>query len=173
MNDSGLVSGRQPAACGDIKTQDLLPRWPSFVVVDPLAQRLAGDELHRDVEAVLVQAGLVDLHDVRVIEAGQCLGFPHRPRAPLLAPRGAWPHELDRDPAIQRVVIGGQDDPHGAGAQLLQHRKPPDAYDPWRGIEEPRASLLSRNLESHVESRLGGEIGHGVAAWWLGYMPGR
>jgi hypothetical protein len=97
------------------------------LLVEPAAQRDAGDELHRDVDlAVGGGADVVDADDVGVREAGEGLGLAQQ-AALALGVAGAVAQDLDRDLAIEGLVEGGVDDAHAAAAELAQDGVAADA----------------------------------------------
>ena len=67
VDDAGRVRRRQPAPGGDEHVQDLAPA--SRLRAQPRVDGLAFDELHRDVDAIVDGARVVDGDDVRVRQA--------------------------------------------------------------------------------------------------------
>ena len=83
---------------------------------DELAQVLAVHVAHRQIQGALVLAGLVDRDDVRVVERGG------DPRLALEASAETWVlgqlgrDELERDVAVELLLVGEVDDAHAATA---------------------------------------------------------
>ena len=88
--------------------------------LQPLAERLAFEQLHRDEELPLVLADVVELADVRVVDArrGPGLALEALARGLVSAQRA---HRLERDGAVEPLVARGVDDPHAALAELAGH----------------------------------------------------
>ena len=85
-----------------------------------LVEAAAVDELQREEGQAVVLADLVDLHDVRVLQAGDGLGLG--PEAGQLLGAGvvAGQDHLQGDDAVERELPGLVDDAHAAAAQLAQ-----------------------------------------------------
>jgi hypothetical protein len=84
---------------------------------EPGLERLAGDQLHREVEDAVGDARLVHLHHVRVAQSGRRPGFEQESlgrerRRQLLLQR------LDRDGSIEHGIPADEDVPHPARRQL-------------------------------------------------------
>ena len=80
---------------------------------------MAVDELHRDEDAALEGADVVDHDHVGVRDLGDRLRLAHQARAPRVAGVGvvaAGAQQLDRDLAIQLGIVRGVDLAHGAPA---------------------------------------------------------
>ena len=92
----------------------------------PLAQGLAVEQLHGDEETSLLLADLVELADVRMVDAGGGLGF-----APEALARGLVVGQaedgLDGQAAVEALVAGGVDDAHPSLSQLAQDEIGADA----------------------------------------------
>ena len=88
--------------------------------VESLLERLAGDELHRQVGERLF-ADLVDLHHVLVPHLGRRPGLAQEAFAGRGQGRNLRGHHLDRDHALQRLVEGAEDDAEAALAEHLEH----------------------------------------------------
>ena len=155
MGDAGRM-GRLEAATGrDEPAEDLAPAIRSRQVgrfPEPARQCLTPDQLHRDEQPAVVGAGVVDLDDVGVIDLRQRLGLAEH----QLVGRGdvgAVPHELERDPAIEPVIVGRVDLAHRARAQPLQEDEAadPDRLDPL--LKQRRADLLLVDAGRHRRDR--------------------
>src|SRR6185436_9013324 len=93
--------------------------------LQPLAERLALEQLHGDEQLAVLLADVVELADVRMVDAGG------RPRLALEAPaRGVvaaqGAHLLERDGAAEPLVPGCVDDAHAALAERARHGVVPD-----------------------------------------------
>ena len=79
-------------------------------------RRQAGafDEAHREVELAIDLAGVVDVDDVRVAERGRQARLAQEPIAERLVLGHLRDDDLQRDPALERGVLGGVDDAHPA-----------------------------------------------------------
>ncbi len=110
--------------------EDLEDRGPGALpALDPVAQGLAVDDLHGDVGLLLVEASLVDLDDVGVIEPGHGAGLGQEAllgAGGVLVAAGAV-QELDRGGAIEVGVAGSEDHAHAAAANLVADDEAADA----------------------------------------------
>ena len=97
-----------------------LGHFERAAAVEFLLERLAGDELHRQVGERLF-ADLVDLHHVLVPNCGGRPGFAQEPLAGGGQRGDLRGHHLDRDHALQRLVEGAEDDAEAALAEHLEH----------------------------------------------------
>ena len=84
------------------------------------------DELHGDVDLVVVGADLVDADDVGVGEAGHGLGLADQAGAGVLV-GAVGVEQLDGDLALELLVVGGVDDPGAAAAELADDGEAADA----------------------------------------------
>ncbi len=96
-------------AHGLVAVEGLVVRQRGFQVL------LAADELHHNVGDAGLFAEIVDLNDIRVVEARDCLRLAHEAHGEIL--RGilvelAHEDRLDRDLAVQLGVEGLADDTH-------------------------------------------------------------
>ena len=80
------------------------------------------DVAHRDVEAAVGIAGLVDRNHIRVIERGGELGLGQEPLAEALVLGQGGREQLQGDVALQAQVLGQVDDAHSSA--------PEDGFDP-------------------------------------------
>ena len=83
----------------------------------PLGERLAFEQFHREEQVVAILADVVDLADVRMIDARGRARLPPQSLPGRLVLSETQNH-LQRDGALQALVVGLVDDPHPAGAQL-------------------------------------------------------
>ena len=150
VDEAGGV-GRHEAAAGlHEHAQDLLPAARGLV--EPAPHGAAGDEFHGDEDLTGVHADVVDGDDVGVGEAGEGLGLAQEEG---LAVAGAVAvdlavHELDGDLAIELGVVGGVDDAHAAGAELVD--------------DEVAADPRGRGLAGAVRGERARRVGHGGRA---------
>jgi hypothetical protein len=125
VHEAGGVRGCEPAPGGEERVDDR--RGRSLARAQPLRERLAVDELHRDKVAAIRGADLVHGDHVGVGKARHRARLAHQPILGL-GGRARAPQHLERDPALEIGIERGVDDPHRAGAQLAldpvapQHR---------------------------------------------------
>ena len=126
MHEPGVVRGSEPLPRRDHHRQDLAPR--SGALLQPLAQRDAIDELHRDKHRLALtgqRADVVHRDHVRMREPRERLRFADEPRLGIAAgatgPAVVRLQELDRDLAIELGVERAIDDAHAARAQHVEH----------------------------------------------------
>ncbi len=123
MNDPGGVGGNQSLARGSEELDDL--RCVSRCRGQPLTERLAVDQLHRDEHSALPHPNVVHGDHVGVRQSGERFGLAHRSRLRTVA---MALHELHGDFAVQLIVERRVDDAHAAGADSLENRVPTDAH---------------------------------------------
>jgi hypothetical protein len=82
-----------------------------------LLQRLAFDELHRDVERALVLVEAVDRADVRVVQRGEQLRFALETREAIAVPRERARQRFDGHVAAELGVARAVDLAHAARAK--------------------------------------------------------
>ena len=107
----------------------------------PLGERLAFEELHRDEQPAAVLADLVDLADVRMIDARRGARLAPQP-LPRRLVAGERRHRLEGDGALEPLVARRVDDAHAAFAQLAHDRVAADAS------RQDRSSGSARNVRS-------------------------
>ena len=111
----------QPARRLQEHVEDLAPR--PRPALEPRRQRVALDELHRDVDvAVVGRADVVDADDVGM--ESWAIAWASRAaasRASFAFDAEARAQELERDLAIELRIVGGEHDAHAAGAERRQH----------------------------------------------------
>src|SRR5262249_14976825 len=134
----------------EAKTKDeLLAREGAGAAPQPLGERVAVDELHREeVVAIGGGSGLVDRRDRRALEPPQRLGFaPEHPRVDLVTQEPLL-ENLQRNAAARVWLLGLPDDPHAALAEEAD-----DAVVPDRLRHRPRVGRWRRG---RLLARLGG-----------------
>ena len=122
MNDARVV--RTHEAAHDLHEDALrLGRIEQPFALDPLGQRLAAKQLHDDEsDAVIGEAGVEDLHDVRALGGARGLGLAREPpsRLTLLGVLGI--EDLDCHALLDGRVDGLVNAPHPATADQLHDR---------------------------------------------------
>jgi hypothetical protein len=90
------------------------------LLIQDLAQRLVGEELHDDARMTVFLHDVVDAYDVPVAEAAGDLGFPHGAAArylPLLLGEMRGPdHLLHRHVPPEQLIVAPPDHAHAADA---------------------------------------------------------
>jgi hypothetical protein len=125
VDEPDLVGREQPGASLEERRGDLPPA--ARARGQPLLEVDAVDVLHRQVHAAVVDPGLEHRDDVRVGEAGERLGLAQQLVGAVRGAGGvAEVDELDRDPAVELLVVAGVDHPHRAATELAQHREAGD-----------------------------------------------
>lgn len=119
-------------------------------VLDPLIEARSGDVLHRDVDAVAVDVGFVDLDDGGVLEAGEGAGFLEHARALL----GGRVDHLECDEAAERGIAGLVHDSHAAAAEHAYDLEAADPHGLCIGVDKGRANASEHRLRMEV-------FGHG------------
>ena len=114
------------------------------------------DVAHREVEATVDVAGVVDRHNVRVLERHGELRLAREALAEALIQRQLGRHQLQRDRPFQPQVEGAVDDAHPAAADQLvdpiadELGADPDLCLSAHGISRPPASSLRRCRRSRT-----------------------
>jgi hypothetical protein len=138
MHEAGCMRGCEPVACRDEHLQHsaLAPRC-----AQPVAQRRAVHELHRDEEllALRVGADVVDRDNVGVGELGHRAGLARQPISELGAlGTGVGMQDLDRHSSIELGVVRREHGPHAAFPQAAGDAVAADgAADLWQGRFRP------------------------------------
>ncbi len=118
------VAVDDPLAMGEARcAQDLAGEVDRVLgghpTLDELLQLRPVDVLHRDEVGVAELAAIEDADDVRVLEAGRGLGLAAEALDELLVLREAVVQHLDRDVAIEFVVVRQPDVGHASRAELV------------------------------------------------------
>src|SRR6185369_12489518 len=108
VDHTGIVRSGEPAPRADAGIEDLA----LGAAIAEALQRVAIDELHREIRAVLVGEHVVDRDDVRMAQPRERAGLV----AQLVATDVA--QDLDRDRACQLRIPRSQYDAHRAAAEL-------------------------------------------------------
>ena len=101
------------------------------------------DVAHGQVEEPVRLAGVVDVDDVRVVEAGRQLRLAQEPLPETLVPGQLGRQQLQRHPALQPQLLGQVHDPHPPTAD---HR-----LDPVAGHVGTRAEIGAREADLERE----------------------
>jgi hypothetical protein len=114
MDEAGGMGSGESASCGEKRLDDLVR---GVLDLEPLAQRGAGDVLHRDVDRVVNRAELVDHGDVWMRQPCECFRFAAQAlREIAVAAAELRTDQLQRDGAIETRIFGRVDHAHRAGA---------------------------------------------------------
>ena len=109
-----------------------------------LGQRTAGNILHREVGHAFPIARLVDRDDVRMFEPGQRLRLDRETLCDSLIQRSVAEQHLQRDGAVQAVVLGLKDPAHPAATE---NRENGVVADYARSVGFSDGRLLERGRE--------------------------
>ena len=97
---------------------DRAERVERALALDHVLEGLALDELHREVELPVLAADVVDLDQVLVRELPDEAGLDEEPLLELLVVEPALVEDLQGDEAVHRDLLGLEDDPEAALAEL-------------------------------------------------------
>ena len=127
VDQTGSVRRRQASTCCKEDRRHLPPR--PRLLLQPGTERAPFDQLHGHEHTLTVSADVVDMHDVRVRQAGQRLRFSNEPLLSTGALRSgrAGLEQLDRHPAVKLRVIGGVHHAHSTLADLVEDDVAPEA----------------------------------------------
>jgi hypothetical protein len=112
---------RMPLACASARPEAI--SWPR------LANRVESpsfDVLHHDAVAVPLLEDPVEVDDRRMVEARGGPRFAFEAFPIVLGILAVWANPLDRDPAVQSIVVGLEDLTHAAHAEALVDPIGPD-----------------------------------------------
>jgi hypothetical protein len=124
---------------------------------EPLAQRLALDEFHRQEDLLAVRAHVVHGDDVGVRQASERLGLAQEASAADRVAAEARSQELERELAIELGVVGGVHHPHAARAEPREDHVAPDDL---AGIQPGGAAVgLLRPVRIGRKPELGRHLG--------------
>ena len=122
-------------------------------VIEQLAERLAADELHREVVDAALLADGEDGHDVRMVDLGRGLGFVLEAGDVLFVDGGGSGQDLEGDAAAEGDLLRLVDDAHAAAADFA---------------DEAEVAELARECRAVIAIREGGG---GRAARWKMASP--
>src|SRR5699024_3742636 len=114
VDDALGVRGVQCACELDEERDHALLRQPAGVLLDELGQRPAGAQLHHDVGAAIELAVVVQRRDPVVRESGGVAGLGAEALEEALVPRVLLAQHLDRDLAVELLVLALPDLAHPA-----------------------------------------------------------
>ncbi len=118
VHDAVRVRERQRV--GDLgRDAHRVRRGETFVRLQDLAQRLAGDVLHHDEGGVVLLAPVVDRDDVRVVESGRGLRLASEAFDVGGVRRELGKEHLHRDAPVEQSVVSEVHVGHAAVADLL------------------------------------------------------
>ena len=162
VHQADAVRRRQPLGDPQSDSRRLRDRR-LWAIAQAIAQRLAGDEGHHQVQpAVCQRAKAVDRHDVGVVDPGSSPSFTREPshRRRVALP---WRKHLDGDVAFQLRVDPLEHDPHAAPSQFrrdpIRPKTPQIALDRGRRQEVERPPVLDhRKARTRCRSRQGNPL---------------
>ncbi len=125
MHKPDPVSGKQSLSGLQVHAQHFIPG--ALALLLPGTKGGAFDELHRDEDLAVHLPDFVDLDDVGMGDAGHGLGFAEDAGAAVGAGQLALVQQLDRQLAIELLIVGGVDHSHTALPEVPQDDEPPDA----------------------------------------------
>ena len=166
---SGLKSRwTSPASCAAARPRPAATKTRSTsrhsrgARVQPVADGVTVDELHRDEHRLVERADVVDHDDVGVRELGDRLRLAQQARASLrraLAGAGARAQQLDRDLAIQLGIVRGVDVAHPAAPDQPQHHVAPDRSAAGQNVRVVDCSGDPARVASEEKVRAGQSAG--------------
>ena len=109
--------------------------------VDEVLQRVAAHVAHREIQAVLGLAGVVDRDDVRVVERRLDLALAAEARAERLVGGQRRVEQLQRDRAVQGLL---RREVHGAHAAAAEQALDAVAGEPRPGLDHQRLPMIVR-----------------------------
>lgn len=116
VHEAGGMRGGEPSTCRDERVDDLAR--PRLAHAQCAIDRLAGDEVHDDERAAVVDAHVVDADHVRVYEFRECLRFAAQSVRELCVP-AIVAQDLDRDAPPELGILGFVDRAHSAAPELF------------------------------------------------------
>jgi hypothetical protein len=127
VHHAGCVGRGEAAAGADEGGEDLVARRLRRAL-EPGAEGLTGDQLHRNVDTIVALDDIVDDDDVRVGQPREGLGLANEAglvvRADLVGAPVLSQH-LERDLAVEDMIVGDVDDAHTADAGELEDLEAP------------------------------------------------
>lgn len=184
VHELGIVDGGQPLASRDEHVQHDAPCRSRPLAME--IQRLAVDQLHREIDVVTRLPGVEDGNDVVVPNSCDRLSFAKQSRPLRFAPVRVRAEDLDRDAAVENRVERGMDRPHLPLSEQPDELVATDRTDGARFgrvvgkkrchfLETGRATIdvlldaagmggvqsAARELDQHVGIRAGGVIAGG------------
>ncbi len=114
MDQTDRMGRREPPACLHEHRDDL--RRGSSLGLQPIAERVGGEELHRDPHVPVVGADVVDRQHVGMGDSRHRLGLAAQAGLGSAMTAAGTPEQLERDLALQLGVIAAVDHAHAAVA---------------------------------------------------------
>ena len=156
MDELRLVCGHQPLPRLNERAKDFLP---GGLRLQPRIEPLAAHVLHGDEHLTVMVTDLVNRDHVGMRQPSQRHRFAFEPLAVFWRGQIVLAQHLERDLAIELLVVGPVHRPHAALADLVHDDKAADASDHRLAAEEPFPSG-SRDVLQHLSvDRLGLGIG--------------
>ena len=113
--------------------------------LNPRGQRIAVDQLHRDVRTAIQSiADLVDHADVRMIQRRRRARFTLEALPRIRIAREMRPRQLQRDAAAERDVFGNPHLAHAAFAEPIEDAVVPDLARRGRGLDAAGLRFVRR-----------------------------
>ena len=150
-------------------------------LANDLGQRFALDEIHREVILAILNAEIVNRHDVGMLEPGRGLGLLHEPRNELRRCDTAALQNFQRNDSIEALLPGFVDDPDAAAghfpedlviAEFGEHRRASGggAMSPARVSEndsEPLPGMAVWDVAQDGQTKTVGSVGpgHDSCSW--------
>jgi hypothetical protein len=136
VDDALVVGGLEAAGQLAAGAQDVLLGKGSLA--EGLVERRTGDELHDEKVDAVLGVEVQQMGDVRVGEAREGVGLLAETAASILVPQGALGEHLQRDVAVQLLVVGAVDLAHAPGSEALD-----DAVVGERAADEARGASVA------------------------------
>ena len=114
VSPAGAVADCSPLTVGLWRVLGIIRRAEAPNVVEHLMQADAGDQRHGVVADAILLAVIEHGHDVGMVQPRRRAGLGVEP--PQIGRVGPEPgmHDLERHPALERLVLGLVDNPHAA-----------------------------------------------------------
>lgn len=146
VHDPRTMRGGEPASHGDELVENLAPGAARRT--KPRGERLAFDELHRDVDLIAIGAGVVNPDDVRMRQLRERSTLTQQ-TLETSARRELGMHELERDTTLELRIVRGV---HGAHPTVPDARLHAIAADNVRiGFPADRHDLVDAGLRELTE----------------------
>ncbi len=148
VDEAGLVGGAERRQ-DRFEHLERLPRAEVAAGPDQVAQRPPAHELHREEHVALVGALVVDGDDVGVGQPSGRVRLTDEPADELLVVGQARVHDLERDRAVEAVVVGLVDRGHAAAGEAGTDVVAPVEQLPDKGVADSRVHERSlRGIEA-------------------------
>ena len=144
VHQAGGMGRGQACTRFDVGGHDSLHR--ALLGVDPLPQRAAFEQLHRDEHPVVHVTHVVHGHHVGMGQTGQRLGLADEPLTGAFAQIAVRTQQLERDLALEFGVVGGVDHPRGTRTQPPPHLEAAQLQRVFGVGEQPLLHLSQHRL---------------------------